>query len=186
MMLLALANTLSLLPGSRVHCTTQARRVVDPAGRSRAAPSAAAPQTLEPRPVTVDLGKGKSVSIMLPRHEDEPDEAELAQLSTDELLKTYGHLLGAGDVVWPAGMALSRLLAHCPSFVAGMRCLELGSGLGAVGLVAARAGATSVVLTDYDADVLELAALGAAENGVESVVSTRTLDWTVQQAPSGG
>ena len=76
------------------------------------------------------------------------------------------------------GLAFSRLLAHCPSFVAGKDVVELGCGLGAVGLTAAASGATSVLLTDYDADVLELGLAGAAENGVGDRVAAAQLDWT--------
>ena len=47
---------------------------------------------------------------------------------------------------------------------------RLGSGLGAVGLVAAVSGASSVLMCDYDPDVLKFAKLGATENGVAEKV----------------
>jgi len=50
-----------------------------------------------------------------------------------------------------------------------------------VGLTAANAGAASVLLTDYDADVLRLAADSASVNGVGGVVSTARVDWTQTQ-----
>ena len=109
------------------------------------------------RRVDVDLGRGKSVVVMLPALEGEVDGAALENMSIEAVVEQYGHLTGAGDVVWPAGLAFSRLLVHCPSFVQGKRVLELGAGLGAVGLVAATAGAASVLLTDYDEDVLDFA-----------------------------
>ena len=83
--------------------------------------------------------------------------SEIFITSNRSYVEQYGHLTGAGDVVWPAGLAFSRLLVHCPSFVQGKRVLELGAGLGAVGLAAATAGAASVLLTDYDEDVLDFA-----------------------------
>ena len=139
------------------------------------------------RSVRVDLGKGKSVSVILPTLDDEDDEATLASMSIESIAAKYGHLTGAGDIVWPAGLALSRLLAHCPSFVAGKRVLELGSGVGAVGLTAACAGAASVVLTDYDEDVLALSREAASANGVSNIVSAARLDWTKSdELPAGG
>lgn len=140
------------------------------------------------RRVDIDLGRGKSIAVMLPKLDDDPDEAALESLSTTELQDKFGQLTGAGDIVWPAGLALTRMLAHCPSFVADKTVLELGSGLGAVGLTAAQAGAKSVVLTDYDADVLALAAAGAQQNGVDARVATERLDWSLAsvRTPDGG
>ena len=129
------------------------------------APRADGGEWLNPKPATepgtrrvdVDLGRGKSVVVMLPVLEGEVDGAALESMSIEDVVEQYGHLTGAGDVVWPAGLAFSRLLVHCPSFVQGKRVLELGSGLGAVGLSAATAGAASVLLTDYDEEVLGFA-----------------------------
>ena len=124
------------------------------------APKSATPEpATEPatRRVDVDLGRGKSVVVVLPALEGEVDGAALEGMSIEAVVEQYGHLTGAGDVVWPAGLAFSRLLVHCPSFVQGKRVLELGAGLGAVGLAAATAGAASVLLTDYDEDVLDFA-----------------------------
>ena len=130
------------------------------------------------RRVDVDLGRDKSVAVMLPVLANDPDDAAVESMTRESLVEQFGHLTGAGDIVWPAGLAFSRLLAHCPSFVAEQRVVEVGSGLGAVGLTAALSGAASVVLTDYDEDVLALATLGAQENGVPQRVSTAPLDWS--------
>jgi predicted nicotinamide N-methyase len=73
-------------------------------------------------------------------------------------------LLGAGDVVWPATLALARLLIHCPSFVAGLNVLELGAGLGLPSCAAAAAGATSVTVTDADAELVLFAHKSVAMN----------------------
>ena len=123
------------------------------------APKPATEPATEPatRRVDVDLGRGKSVVVILPALEGEVDGDALEGMSIEAVVEQYGHLTGAGDVVWPAGLAFSRLLVHCPSFVQGKRVLELGAGLGAVGLAAATAGAASVLLTDYDEDVLDFA-----------------------------
>ena len=153
------------------------------------APRADGGQWLVPvgaRRVDVDLSKGKSVVVMLPALEGEADGAALEGMSIDAVVEQYGHLTGAGDVVWPAGLAFSRLLAHCPSFVEGKRVLELGAGLGAVGLTAAASGAASVLLTDYDEDVLGFARQAAAENGVGGRVTTERLDWSAAEGVPEG
>lgn len=160
-------------------------------GSAAAAPSSPPPSAqkrsskaaADARAVEIDLGRGKSVAIMLPLLDDDPDDAAVEGLSNAELQARFGHLTGAGDIVWPAGLALTRMLAHCPSFVAEKTVLELGCGLGAVGLTAATAGAKSVVLADYDADVLALAKAGAALNGVDGKVATTRLDWSLAAVP---
>ena len=64
----------------------------------------------------------------------------------------------------------------------GVRVLELGCGVGLVGIAAARAGAV-VTMTDYEPDALEFARLNAAENlGAENLhgqVRCAALDWRV-------
>jgi hypothetical protein len=56
---------------------------------------------------------------------------------------------GCGGIAWPAGEVLSQYLVHRgPEFMQGRRVLELGSGTGLVGLVAAQLGASKVTITD--------------------------------------
>ena len=100
-----------------------------------------------PRLVDIDLGGGKSVSV------------------------------ANAWPVWPATQALARVLAHAPSIVKGKRVLELGCGLGAVGLAAASSQAREVVLTDADEAVLECAAEAAVTTGLDRNVRTRVFDW---------
>jgi hypothetical protein len=65
---------------------------------------------------------------------------------------------GRGDVLWPAGFALSRLIAHCPSLVEGKNVLELGCGLGAASAAACKyARPNHVALSDSDKSSLALA-----------------------------
>ena len=77
--------------------------------------------------------------------------------------------------MWPSSVALARMVSFCPSFVKGMKVLELGCGLGAVGLAAAKAGAYSVLLTDRDENVLKLAGSAAEANGVAELVDVASL-----------
>lgn len=147
-------------------------------------PPAAAPPSGPAAPpdlVAVDLGRDKKVAVMVPSKTDEPSEDAL---SLDGMLQQYSHLYGAGDVVWPASIALARMLAHVPSLTAGKRVLELGCGLGTAGLAAAcHAGTASVVLTDRDESVLELAREAIQANGLPAgAVSTATLDWGADAA----
>ena len=79
------------------------------------------------------------------------------------------------------------MLAHVPTLTAGKRVLELGCGLGLAGLAAAsHAGAKSVVLTDRDDSVLQLAREAIAANelseGADAIASTATLDWGADAA----
>ena len=55
---------------------------------------------------------------------------------------------GTNHRLWPASLVLSEWLCAHPEAVAGKRVVELGSGSGAVGLVCAALGASSVTLTD--------------------------------------
>lgn len=66
---------------------------------------------------------------------------------------------------WPAGAVLAELVAgELAPRMRGRAVVELGCGLGAPGIAAARAGA-EVVLTDEEAEAVELAAENARANG---------------------
>jgi hypothetical protein len=84
-------------------------------------------------------------------------------------------LYGAGDVVWPASVALARLLAHCPSLVRGKRVLEIGAGLGLVGVAAMGAGASEVCFADVDAGVLAMTSQSAEHAAKKAARSQLTL-----------
>jgi predicted nicotinamide N-methyase len=86
---------------------------------------------------------------------------------------------GAGRAVpywarpWPSGLALAADLVASP-VAAGARVLELGCGLGAPSVVAARAGA-SVLATDGVGDAVAFAAHNLALN--EVVADVAVVDW---------
>ena len=162
----------------------KAKTVTIPSAKAAATASTSPAAVAAAELIAVDLGKGKKVAVKVPPKADEPTEADL---SLDGLLSQYSHLYGAGDVVWPASMALARMLAHVPTLTAGKRVLELGCGLGLAGLAAAsHAGAKSVVLTDRDDSVLQLAREAIAANelseGADAIASTATLDWGADAA----
>ena len=86
-------------------------------------------------------------------------------------------------VVWRSGVALARALACTP--LAGRRVVELGCGLAAPSIAAARAGAI-VLATDESAEALALAERNAHANGAR--IETARVDWAdagrlVEQGP---
>ncbi|MDP3402274.1 MAG: methyltransferase [Brevundimonas sp.] len=66
---------------------------------------------------------------------------------------------------WAGGLALAQHLTAHPDLVAGKRVLDLGSGSGLVGIVAAKAGAL-VSAAELDANGRAAIGLNAAVNGV--------------------
>ncbi|KAL4422571.1 hypothetical protein ABPG75_008768 [Micractinium tetrahymenae] len=85
--------------------------------------------------------------------------------------------------IWPASIALCRYLAAHPQLTEGLDVLELGAGMGLVGLAAAALGARSVLLTDYEPEVLAHLASNASLNGLQQRCSCAQIDW---RAPSQG
>jgi predicted nicotinamide N-methyase len=77
---------------------------------------------------------------------------------------------------WPSGLALAASLVDEP-VAAGARVLELGCGLGAPSVVAARSGA-AVLATDGAADAVAFAAHALALN--ETVADVAIVDWAAQ------
>lgn len=88
--------------------------------------------------------------------------------------------VGAGtvaDIVWPAEQALATaLMERRHLWISGGLC-ELGAGLGLAGIAAAMNGAPSVLLTDRDALVLEVAKRSAQNNNVADKVAVSAFDW---------
>jgi len=98
--------------------------------------------------------------------------AEAAELPDDGAVE-WAPLAPYWAVLWRSGAALARELDGEP--LEGLRLLELGCGLGAPSLAAARAGA-NVLATDEAPEALELVARSAEANGVH--VETAVADWT--------
>ena len=76
--------------------------------------------------------------------------------------------------IWQAGVILAKHLNHKP-VEKGQRMLEIGSGLGLVGIVAACNG-HDVTLTDYNVHALNFARANAHINGCEGL-NVEQLDW---------
>jgi len=77
-------------------------------------------------------------------------------------------------VLWPAAIGLSEYLWENVDFT-GSRVLELGAGLGLVGIVAAARNA-EVVQTDFIPDALQLAQENANCNGIDNITHVLA-DW---------
>jgi predicted nicotinamide N-methyase len=77
--------------------------------------------------------------------------------------------------LWPAAITLAELVVR-QNWPKGTRALELGSGLGLVGLAAAATG-LPVQITDYDPLAVELVRWNAHRLGI-STASAELLDWT--------
>ncbi len=73
-----------------------------------------------------------------------------------------------------AAVALSRYLQELGG-IEGRRALELGCGLGLVGITAGKLGA-EITFSDYVGDALQLADVNARANGVQKA-AFRRLDW---------
>lgn len=94
--------------------------------------------------------------------------SELARTSLAEGTDPYWAYL------WPSAKALAGVIAQLPD-LEGRRVVDLGCGLGAVGLTAAAKGA-NVLLVDIREEALELVRRNAARNNLQ--VETRCFDFT--------
>jgi predicted nicotinamide N-methyase len=76
--------------------------------------------------------------------------------------------------LWPSALTLAHFIARTNLIAPGMRILEIGCGLGLVGLMAAKRGAV-VTLTDYSDEALAAARRNAELNHL--TISTARFDW---------
>ncbi|KAJ7162531.1 putative methyltransferase-domain-containing protein [Mycena crocata] len=84
---------------------------------------------------------------------------------------------GCGGVTWPAGEVLAHyLVKQGPGALEGKNVLELGSGTGLVGLVAAMLGARNVCLTDQT-PLLSIIRENVALNNLSSLCKVVELNW---------
>ncbi|GAA5938087.1 hypothetical protein JCM10213_000828 [Rhodosporidiobolus nylandii] len=77
------------------------------------------------------------------------------------------------SVVWNASILLADKIASEEIVVEGKRVLEVGCGLGLPGIVAARKGASKVVLSDFDDEKMLLDTAHAVEEALPSSVQQR-------------
>src|SRR5215216_1033174 len=137
--------------------------------RPRAASSSVVAPRARIRPVTGDLVRQ---SIDLPRGPLRLLQPREAAELPDSGGVEWAPIAPYWAVLWRSGVALARELDG--ERLGGVRVVELGCGLGAPSLAAARAGA-SVLATDGSDDALTLLARSARANGVR--VETARTDW---------
>jgi predicted nicotinamide N-methyase len=102
--------------------------------------------------------------------------AEAAELPDDGAVE-WAPIAPYWAVLWRSGVALARELDDEP--LEGLRVVELGCGLGAPSLAAARRRA-SVLATDESAEALELVERSARANGLR--LETAALHWAAPDA----
>jgi predicted nicotinamide N-methyase len=77
--------------------------------------------------------------------------------------------------LWSGGLALAHYIRQYPQNVQGKRILDIGSGSGLLGLVAAREGAETVLCADIDPHACAAIQLNAAANRVRVEVTSADL-----------
>jgi len=112
---------------------------------------------------SIELPSGGELRVLQP--------ADSAELPDDGAVE-WAPIAPYWEVLWRSGVALARELEDEP--LRGLRVVELGCGLGAPSVLAARAGA-KVLATDVAPEALELVRRSAEANGVE--VETAVADW---------
>lgn len=83
-------------------------------------------------------------------------------------LTNCGHTLKPGASVYPCAIVLAHYIMTHPEVVAGRSVLELGAGVGLVGIAAAAAGAASVVISDGDDKVLRELTQGNVDDNLSA------------------
>lgn len=145
--------------------------------RHPAQPLSETPEGLFPIPAgwalaRYDVGREELLKLYQPARPDAflEDAEVLARHERDGYMPYWAYL-------WPAAVVMARVLRHAP-WPVGTRLLELGAGVGLVGVAAALRG-DDVTMTDYDADAVKVALENARLNAVQA--QARPLDWREPQ-----
>jgi len=117
-------------------------------------------QNLEFDTLSIELLRVADVDTLL-------DRLPKIQFRPDERLPYWADL-------WPSSVALAKYLWEAVD-LRGVEVLELGCGLGLVGIMASRKGGM-VTLTDYEADALAFTRYNLCRNGCQQAI-VRHLDW---------
>ena len=117
---------------------------------------------------TIDLGK-RSVSLDLPAAPDDfLDDADVLRANRESDYMPYWAYL------WPAATTMARLVLQ-EEWPVGSRALEIGCGVGLVGIAAGLAG-LDVTFSDYDANAVGVACRNARHQGLHRCQGT-VIDW---------
>lgn len=128
----------------------------------------------------------QSLSIQIHAADGSPIGSPLTlslRLTPDKLEPIFSGAAWAGTVLWRAATRLIDVLLDDNDLCSKARVIELGSGLGVPGMVAARLGARTVVLTEQES-LVELLQRNVATNfGPECPdIMCRTLNWSAGRA----
>ena len=85
---------------------------------------------------------------------------------------------------WPAAVFLASLVCADPTTVRDLRVLELGCGNGLCSLAAARAGARSVLATDYSPLAVDLVERAAADADLGDILRASIFDFASPMPPA--
>mmetsp|Transcript_6911 Transcript_6911/g.19429 ORF Transcript_6911/g.19429 Transcript_6911/m.19429 type:complete len:314 (-) Transcript_6911:676-1617(-) len=132
------------------------------------------PPSNQPELQEIVLGPAKTVYINVPPNQLATEQmnqrdvkkfaaAPAGSAARAALLDKFGEYRGRGDVIWPSSLQLGRLVANCPSFVAGRRCIDLGCGLGLASLATLLGEPSHLAVSDLDEEVLRLAVRSCTE-----------------------
>jgi len=99
--------------------------------------------------------------------------------SVDETLTNFSGNDSTGHKIWDAGYVLSQLLTNKSDLLQGKTVLELGSGTGIGGLMAAAVGAV-VSLTDGASSVLPILESNVKLSNLHHSTTVRRLQWDNQ------
>lgn len=109
------------------------------------------------------------------------------------LVRETSHGNGVGARLWKAAVMLAHDLARHPEWCADARVLELGAGVGLCGLLAAKLGARTVVLTDFEHPLLDSLVVAARDDnaldvrpGPDAPVRVARCDWREELADALG
>ncbi|MFV1957834.1 MAG: methyltransferase [Planctomycetota bacterium] len=103
---------------------------------------------------------------------EDPDA--LLENLTEEAFRASDERMPYFATLWPAGRALALVVMEGP-LLAGLDVLDLGAGVGAVGLAALTRGAR-VTFLDWEPRALAIVRAAAADQGLEGA-TFRTADW---------
>ncbi len=117
--------------------------------------------SLEVEPLSI---RGKEIKLVKPSNIE-----ELLPADSSTSLENFPFWVK----IWEAAVVLADFMASLKPVE---RVLEIGAGLGVVGLTAAAFGHKEVVITDYEEECLDFLRLNAALNELENVRIER-LDW---------
>lgn len=131
----------------------------------------------------IDLGEGRSV-VLFPPDRDQHELLDVAAARDARGEPDEGAPYWA--VLWASAAPLARWLLASGRVRPGARSLELGCGLGLVGIALARFAGAEVVLTDGLEGALVHARAAVEANGPYAIAPrVEHLDWRAPDAPLG-